>query len=572
MDLKTSLQPLLKWWWLIIIAAVLAAVSSYLVVREEPEIYQSMASLMVGRPLDDLNPSGNTFSLGQQLAGAYADIARRESVREATKEALGIDPLPGYTIRVPDRTQLIEITVTDTNPERARVVANELANQLLQLSPSGLDSEDEDRQVFLRDQLDYLEDRIDSTQDEIFNLQTDLGELISASEIAAAQNQIQALQNKLNALQANYSGFLASTQETAVNVITIIEPAFLPTEPRGSNKMATIAMSVVFGVILASVTAYFLEYLDDTVRSQEEVEKITGLPILTSVSKINLGDDDRDLVALTHPRDPASEAFRELRTNVQFLGSHNSSQILLATSPGVGDGKSFTIANLAVVMAQAGLKTIIVDADLRDPSQHKIFGIRNSCGLSDLVLAINFPERGNLNKEYKTVEEMMERVVLETSQGGLHVLTCGTVPPNPSELIGSKGMKAILQILVEQYDYVLIDSPPCLYVTDPMILSTMADSVLLVIHAGRTLRKDLVKAVAQLKGVNANIQGIVMNRESSWGGNYYKSYYGLTDDSSSNIPSESEQMTSSGYSIRTLVARIAEGSRSLFDGNSPESP
>ena len=572
MDLKTYLRPLLKWWWLIIIAAVLAGVSSYLVVREDPAIYQSRASLMVGRPLEDLNPSGNEFSLGQQLAGTYADIAKRESVRESTKKALGLKSLPSYTINVPERTQLIEITVTDTNPERARVVANELANQLVQLSPSGLDSEEEERQRFLRDQLDYLELQIDSTQDEIFVLQTNLGELISASEIAGSQNQIQALQNKLNTLQANYSGFLASTQEKAVNVITIIEPAFLPTVPTGSNKTTTIVMTVVFGVVVAAGAAYLMEYLDDTVRSPEDVKKITGRPVLASVSKIDLGVDDRGLVALNHPRAPASEAFRELRTNVQFLGSNKASQILLATSPSVGDGKSFTIANLAVVMAQAGFKTIIVDADLRHPSQHNNFELRNSYGLSDLVLAVNFPGRGNLNKNYQSVEEMMERVVLETSQGGLYMLTCGSVPPNPSELIGSKGMKAIMQILVEQYDYVLVDSPPCLFVTDPMILSTLADSVLLVIHAGRTRRKDLDKAVAQLEGVNANMQGIVMNHQSSWGGNYYQTYYGEKDDSSSDIPIESRQMPSSGYSLRRHVARIAESSRSLLERSRPESP
>jgi capsular exopolysaccharide synthesis family protein len=572
MDLKTYLNPLLKWWWLIIIAAVLAGISSYLIVRNDPAIYQSRTSLMVGRPLEDLNPSGNEFSLGQQLAGAYADIAKRESVRESTKEALGMDSLPPYTINVPDRTQLIEITVTDTNPERARVVANELANQLVQLSPSGLDSEEEERQRFLTEQLDYLEVQIDATQEEIFILQTELGDLISASEIANSQNQIQALQNKLNALQGNYSGFLASTQETAVNVITIMEPAFLPTVPTGSNKTTTIIMTVVFGVIIASAAAYLMEYLDDTVQSPEDVKKITGRPVLASVSKIDMGDDDRALVALNHPRAPASEAFRELRTNVQFLGSNKASQILLSTSPSVGDGKSFTTANLAVVMAQAGFKTIIVDADLRHPSQHKNFDLKNSYGLSDLVLAVNFPGRGNLNQNYESVEDMMDRVVLETGQGGLYMLTCGSVPPNPSELIGSKGMKAIMQILVEQYDYVIIDSPPCLYVTDPMILSTLADSVLMVIHAGRTRRKDLEKGVAQLEGVDANLQGIVMNHQSSWGGNYYQTYYGERADSSSDSPIESKPVPSTGYSLRRQVSNIAESSRGLLERSRPESP
>ena len=310
MELKTFLKPLLKWWWLIVIAAILAGASSYFVVRNDPPIYQSRTSLVVGRPLESLNPSGSEFYLSQQLAETYAVFARRELVREATQTALGLDWLPEYTVGVPPLTQLLEIMVTDTDPQRAQIVADELANQLILLSPSGLDLDEQKRQDFLNGQLVQLEQQIQATQDEILILQTNLGELFSASEIADSQSQIEALQAKLNTLQANYAGFLVSTQEEAVNVLTVIEPAYLPTVPVGPNSKLTILIAVAFGIVLATGTAYLLEYLDDSLRSPEEAVEAIGLPALATLNRARFGADNNSLVAIDQPRAPISEAFQ----------------------------------------------------------------------------------------------------------------------------------------------------------------------------------------------------------------------------------------------------------------------
>ena len=161
-DLKKYTAPLLKWWWLILATMILAGGSSYLAVRQQPSTYQSSTTLMIGNAIDDLNPTNSQFTLAQQLAKTYADSALRQPVQEATMQALDLDWLPKYSARADSHT--ITIGVLDTNPARAQAVANELANQLIRLSPSGLDQEEQERLVFINRQLDQLQVQIEETE------------------------------------------------------------------------------------------------------------------------------------------------------------------------------------------------------------------------------------------------------------------------------------------------------------------------------------------------------------------------------------------------------------------------
>jgi capsular polysaccharide biosynthesis protein len=170
MELRTFLAPMLKWWWLIVIAAVLAGVSSYLSVRNEPDIYQARASLMIGRPFDNPNPDGSQFFLEQQLASTYAEIARRDPIRLASMNALGLDYIPEYEVSVPAQTQLLEIMVTDPNPGQAQALANEIANQLVLLSPGSQDADQQEMRAFVDGQLANLAKQIAETQEEILLL------------------------------------------------------------------------------------------------------------------------------------------------------------------------------------------------------------------------------------------------------------------------------------------------------------------------------------------------------------------------------------------------------------------
>ncbi len=206
-----------------------------------------------------------------------------------------------------------------------------------------------------------------------------------------------------------------------------------------------------------------------------------------------------DVVALTHPRSPAAEAYRSLRTNLQFASISHPLRRLLLTSAGPDEGKSTTAANLAVAMAQMGSTVILADCDLRRPSQHEIFNLRNTSGLTSLFLGAAGNGTG------------VGLPLQASAVPNLRVLTSGPLPPNPAELLASALIDEILAQLGEQADVVLLDSPPVVAVTDASVLSAKVDGVLLVVGAG-TVKRDLArKAKAQLEAVNANVLGLVVN-------------------------------------------------------------
>jgi capsular exopolysaccharide synthesis family protein len=214
------------------------------------------------------------------------------------------------------------------------------------------------------------------------------------------------------------------------------------------------------------------------------------------------------LVTLTSPRSPVSEAYRTLRTNLEFSSLDEPLKTMVATSPGPEEGKSTTLANLAVTLAQAEKRVILVDCDLRRPSQHEIFGLANEVGLTTMV-----------------VDEaaMRDPPLLETDVEGLRLLPSGPLPPNPSELIGSRRMAEIIGTLSERADIVLFDAPPVIAVTDAAVLASRVDGVLLVIKAGTTKRDHAKKAKALLEKVNAHVVGAVLNNVKM--DTSYYSYY-----------------------------------------------
>lgn len=215
------------------------------------------------------------------------------------------------------------------------------------------------------------------------------------------------------------------------------------------------------------------------------------------------------LFTISNPRSPVAEAYRTLRTNLEFSNLDKSLRTLLVTSPGAEEGKSTTLANLSATIAASGKRVILVDADLRRPTQHQIFGLKNNAGLTDMVRADAM---------------LAEPPLQETSVPNLVVLTSGHLPPNPAEILGSKRMSEILTALLERAEMVLFDAPPVLAVTDAAVLSQKVDGVLLVVSAGKTKRDDARRAQAQLEKINARVIGAVLNNvRAERGAQYYYS-------------------------------------------------
>ncbi|MBO8173571.1 MAG: CpsD/CapB family tyrosine-protein kinase [Bacillaceae bacterium] len=226
-------------------------------------------------------------------------------------------------------------------------------------------------------------------------------------------------------------------------------------------------------------------------------------------NKRKKSDRFRTLVAFRDERSNASEAYRTLRTNLQFASVDREVKSILVTSSGPAEGKSTTITNLAVVLAQSGKKVLLIDADMRKPTVHHYFRVPNHRGLSNMLAGVN----------------TLEEVITKTGVNNLHVVTSGPVPPNPAEILASKKMSQFVKNVVSDYDYVLIDAPPVVAVTDAQILAGYVDGVVLVIHAGKTNKDMAVKAKHLLENVHARILGTVLNNRKLDHNGYYEYYH-----------------------------------------------
>ncbi|MCA9932308.1 MAG: polysaccharide biosynthesis tyrosine autokinase [Ardenticatenaceae bacterium] len=529
MEIKEYFTPLLKWWWLVLLSTLIAGVTSFIVAAQQPSLFSTTATIIVGNAIEDLNPSNTDLSITQQLASFYVDLANRSSVRNDAREALGLNALPrDIFVQQLNNTNVIDIIVQDTDAARAQAVANELAHQLILRSPSAQEN-DQERQDFVNEQLDTYEKAIQDAEQQLSDKQEELGTLTSAREIRQVQNDISSLESSLQTLRRDYSSLLGNTQQGATNTIRVIEAAPLPKQPVNSNNMLSVVTAAGVGFVLAVSAAFVLEYLDDTISLPSQVNRLTELPTLAGIAEIK----EDILVTVQHARSPTAEAFRVLRTGIQFSAVDNPGRTLLVTSATPLDGKSTIAANLAVVLAQAGNRVLFADADLRCPSQHEIFNMPNKRGLSTLLLDFDTAQQ----------EEEVKLMVKDNAQAtrveGLFLLTSGPIPPNPSELLGSIKMKRLLEELLKQFDYIVFDSPPVLSVTDSVVLSTQVDGTLVVVRAHKTRRGHIKQMVQTLREVNANVIGTILNSLHPKGDGYdsyyyYKNPYYAQDDESEN--------------------------------------
>ena len=542
MDIRIYLKRILRWWWLIILSTGIAAAASYYASLQQPRIYQTNTTLLVGQVFEQANPSGSDFTTLELLAQSYAQIVARQPILQATINSLGLDmewtdlKWQVYAYSVP-QTQLLVIAVNDTSPDRAMAIADEIAYQLILQSPNSPENQArKERRGFVQSQLDDLEARIQTAKARVNELETQLNEAFSARQIQDLQTEKANLESLINDWQANYSEMLKFLEgRDSPNYLTIIEPAQRPYDPVSPNVQLNVALAAAVGFALAFGAALLLEYIDDTIKSEDDLAASTNLTVLGSVSRID-GKEYRDkLITSLNPFSPVSEAYRILRTNLQFMSFDQTISSIMLTSANPGEGKSVTAANLAVIMAQADLRTILIDADLRRPTLHKIFQVGNLDGLTDMLRQTNPDIEGQLK---------------ESGIDNLRVITSGPLPPNPSELLSSQRMVELMNRLKDMADVVIFDSPPVLAVTDAAVLASRADGVILITQAKRARRGATKQAIQRLEHVGANILGTVLNQLSGRGSYTQSSAY-YTRGAGQALP---DQLDESGW--RRLRQRL----------------
>jgi capsular exopolysaccharide synthesis family protein len=303
--------------------------------------------------------------------------------------------------------------------------------------------------------------------------------------------------------------------------------------------MIVVLLSSVIALAIAAAGAYLLEYLDDTLKTPEEIHQLLDLPVVGYITEMEKGKDIGSYVS-KQPRSVIAEAFRALRTDLEFVGVDRPLKTILISSSGVSAGKTSVAINLALVMAQGGKKVILLDCDLRKPSVHKYTGIPNQRGLSDVF-------RGNLD---------IYNAAVNWKEGNIFIIPSGSIPPNPAELLGSKKMDQILDSLERTADVVIVDGPPFL-VSDATILSSKVDGVLMVVRHGYTRRGEAQTALRQLHRTEARILGVVLNRipraAEGYGGlyRYYHAYYGDDEE-------ELARMKNGQNSLMGLLGRFTK--------------
>jgi polysaccharide biosynthesis transport protein len=467
-------------------------------------VYVSRTTLVIGTTILDPNPDSGQIYIAQQLAQIYADMARREPIQQATMDALGIDWLPQYQSRAVPNAQMVEISVTDTNPQRAQIIADELARQLIQQSPAIGDTETGVRQEFIRQQLSNLQDQIQETETNLEELYTSLVGLNSASQIANIEKDIKDQTEKLNSLRESYASFLANSQEGALNILSVVEPANLPARAEGTSKFIIIALAGLVGFSLGAGAAYLLDFLDRTVKTTSDVERIFKLPVIGYISELMEKENNATYV-LQDPNSILAENFRLLRSNIEFFQISQPVKTILITSPSQGNGKTTVATNLALSISQGEQEVVLVDADLRRPAIHKGLDMSKEPGLSDLI------------RNKADIDE-----VVRTWYGGdVKVVTAGNIPPNITEVVGSKRIGSILADLRERFELIIVDAPP-LIIADSYNLASRVDGVILVMEPGQTAEEQARTIKEQLDRSGAHLLGIVFNKVSE---NSAHSYY-----------------------------------------------
>ena len=512
MDIGRQLAFVRTWLPLLFASVLLAAGAAFVISNLQQKVYEAKATLIVGQSLTGVNPDYTQLLVSQRLSTTYAAVATTRPLLGAVIEDLGLDVTPAelredVVAEAPVDSTLLTITAQATDPEQAAAIANAISEQLIAASPAVAG-----RQAELQASIDA---DLEATQAQIKTTQARMEELSAlARRTAAHETELATLEGRLVTLRSTYATLLSFTSASASNLLSVVEPAVASPDPISPRPLLNTVLAAVLGLLIAIGFIAVTEYLSDAVKDPDDVQAVTGLSTLGTIARMK-GNGDRSeiyqLAALLYPRSGVTEAYRTLRTNVEFASVDARIQTLLVTSSMPGEGKTVTAANLAVVFAQAGQRVLMVDADLRQPGVHRVFDLPNAHGLTTLL---------------RRDDVSLDVVLQKTEQDNLRVLTTGPLPPNPAELLGSHRMREITDRLKAEADLVIFDSPPLQAVTDSAILSAFLDGTLLVVDAGRSRRRAVRLAREALERADATVIGAVLNRIPVGARSDHADYYG----------------------------------------------
>jgi non-specific protein-tyrosine kinase len=479
--------------------------ASYAVTKHTRPVYEASTKLFVNTAsAASLTNSTLDTQSAVMLASAVADMVN--SHREAS-EVLQIANVPLSTdgllaemkAGAATDTPIVTIDVRDTNPQLAARIADAAASAIIVFYRADQSMRYSGLKTTLQHQISGTTTQLASATRRLSTL--DGSKPVNVAQISSVTTQINSLQSSLTALNTQLNTLVLSKAQSD-SALTVIDHAQMPTSPVSPSMATNLLLALIFSVMVTGGIIAGAEYLDDSVRSPEWIEERLKLPVLAVVGKFR-AKKHTTLVA-EQPWDDNAEAFKTLRTNVQFIDVDQPPRTILVGSGNPSEGKSTVAANYAVAVAQAGKQVILVDSDLRHPTIHRFFGLEPSPGLTD----------------YLIVPSLGLRVVQDTTIANLRVVCSGPIPPNPSELLGSHRMTELLQLVKEHSNLVILDSPPALMVTDPSVLAPHVDSVVLVVDGEKSKMRATQRTVQRFTMVGGKVLGVVLNRFDPRTGGY----------------------------------------------------
>ncbi len=454
--------------------------------------------------------NGSVVPLSATDIATGVQVATSTQVQKLVSKHLG-HPAPPATATEVGQTAVVEISVSSPHPVYAARVANLYVQSYIEYTQQRFSGQ-------VAAQESVLEQKRTNLQAQIAQVESEIAALPEKSPAATALNlELQTLSSQLQTVTANLTQ-LELSLETISSGAQSTSAAIPPTTPSSPKTLTNTAAAGLIGLVLGIGATFIIDYFDDKIRDKNRlISASDGLPVLADIPAFEQWseEDKYKILSLERPNSIAAEAYRSLRTSIQFIGLDTSdTKVILVTSPNDSEGKTTTAVNLGATLAVGGLRTILVGGDLRRPEVHKYFSLVNDKGLSS-VLANSV----SLEDATFTYEPLPN----------LSILPSGPIPPNPSELLGSKRMDDILAALKGTYDLVIIDCPPVLPITDTVILTQSADASIVIAKAGATHARAIAEAVSRLRAVGGKLEGTVINSTELGSGGYryrYRYRYG----------------------------------------------
>ena len=591
MDIKQLFSTFKRWLWLLVLGTIIGGSLGYYLSFRQTPVYQAQARFVI-LPAAQTTYDYYSYLNNLDIISTYTQLLTTEDLLYEASNKLGFPVMKGQaTASQVGETKFVVLTVKDNDPYKAAVIANGLVDILIdqnvKLQTVQFESAERNLQArvdqaeeqiatlegqitslsteILQKQVENVQAQMTDVQSQINSIKLDMSEIdpLSVSEVdqarlANGQAKIDELSPILALYQQIYTQLvvLGRTSDTgeassvdldrlkttlqlyqqiyisSINsletlrlskaqstpTVMQVETAAKPTTPISPKPVQSAMLGAAIGLFVTAAFAFLIEFLDDTLKTPDDIKDVLDTPVIGFIGELKHNpkqdEDSLGVYVAKNPRSPVAEAFRSLRTNLEYSSVDNPARIMLVTSSGESEGKSTIAANLAIVEAQSGKNVIIIDADMRRPKVHVQFNKSNRKGLSDVVT-------GKLRIEdvVKTYDQVKN----------LSIITCGTIPPNPSELLGSERMSQTLKELEERFDLVIIDTPPMI-VSDAQILSGKVDGVIFVIIPGQTRVIAALRPMEELRRIGSHVLGVVANkiprsRDYYYGGyNYYSPY------------------------------------------------